>query len=390
MMPMNFYAKATLYWLFFSLFRGDYLISVFRLRAEMDTIFSSAPNDSNDINFTTSYLFTTDTNNKDIKRTSELLWQIFGISLLIIGTVGHSLSILTTSASSTLRSHSSGVFIISLSVVGLLTLYSGLLRQVILYSASNYDVRLLSTVGCKIHVFVTYLSLQLFAWLQATIALDRYIAVCFPVHYNKFSKWIYGLGLVGLEVLVVMLLNSGLLVTYGLSNPPFVFCFTSSKEFIKSWPYMDLLNFSIVPAALIIVFNALILINLKKRQSSKLKRHVKSLTIMLMTVNLVFLVSTVPISVLHIIDMRRSIYSNVRLQLAATCTSILQYTGTASTFFIYCLTGTRFRHEIKRIFCRSSLRADWTSGGEAKQRSIQDSGIECSSHGVELNDHSPK
>ena len=321
---------------------------------------------------------------------SNLLWQIIGTTLLVIGLVGHLLSIVTTSASSTLRSHSSGVFIVSLSIVGLLTLYSGLFRQVIMaFSSTGYDIRSRSIAGCKLHLFITYLSLQLFAWLQATIALDRYIAVCHALYYNKFSRWVYGAGLVCVEVIVVMLLNSALLVSGKLSDTEDtygIYCYTSIENLNMAWPYMDLLSFSIIPALFIIIFNCLILHNLIRRRNTNLKRHVKSLTVMLMTVNLAFLVSTVPISIVLIMDLYQPIYHSARAELGFTCTSILQYTGTASTFFIYCLTGTRFRYKIKLIFSRKSVKQTLNApNGNTRRRSTLDSQMDqCSNHNIQL------
>lgn len=290
--------------------------------------------------------------------------QTVGTILLMIGLVGHVLSITTVAHNRKMRRQTSGIFIISLSAVGLLTLYTGLLRSVIrAYTLGEYDIRSNSDGGCRIHLFLTYLSLHLFAWLQAAVALDRFVAVCTPIRYKTFSQQKWGWAIVGILCLMACALNTTMLVSGGLSKEEPYSCTTHIVSLHKAWPYMDLLSFSIIPAILITIFNVFILHRiLRNKTSSKLKQRARSLTIMLMTVNLIFLVSTVPVSIVLIVDIYHPLRTASSL-LWYTCMSLLQYAGTASTFFVYCLTGTRFRQELIRIFACKKQSSDSGAAG---------------------------
>ncbi|XP_045201949.2 neurotensin receptor type 1-like [Mercenaria mercenaria] len=98
------------------------------------------------------------------------------------------------------------------------------------------------------------------------------------------------------------------------------------------------------------------------RQTSQLKRQspirrISSLTAMLLTVNCVFLITTSPIQA-FLIGEEYWFPDKTQEQIAWynfwwAVVNMLQYINNAIHFFLYCLTGPRFRNELKSIFLRN-------------------------------------
>jgi len=281
------------------------------------------------------------------------IWLYVGLIILCSGTIGHLLSITVTLSSRSMRLHSSTVYISSLSLAALLALYTGLLRYVTIYTDLHaIDFRRGSEVSCKLHTMLTYMSLQFFAWIQATIAVDRLIAVWSPHRYKVCNSWKKGLLVVLVELVLVTSLNVIVIVLAELDENSY--CSALNQKLANAWYVVDMLSFSLLPATVIILCNSLILFKLhrhKQSQSSSTHRKIHSLNMTLMVVNLVFLVTTLPIS-LHFIFIRVDIISNADLEycLLYTMFGLTQYFGISCTFLVYCITNGNFRLKLQSLF----------------------------------------
>lgn len=308
----------------------------------------------NNTNSTTEETFTETT-------VSDNLWSSVGIIIIIIGTVGHLLSITVMLTSKSMRVHSSTVYLITMSIVGIISLYTGLLRYIIFIGLSGWevDIRDNSDVFCKLHMTVTYASLQYFAWLQATVAVDRLISVLFPHKYLISCKWKVGLITVFVELVLVCLLNIAVGVSVSKSDEGH--CKPHNKPFFYgAWGYIDLLSYSLIPAFILVICNSIIL-RLLNQSKLKVKSNntavARSLTVMLMSLNVFFLITTLPVSVVFFLDW--GTYGQRRYAITELCWtifSLLQYAGSACTFFVYCITGSKFREELRKLPSRLGLR----------------------------------
>lgn len=291
------------------------------------------------------------------------LWKYSGIALIVFGTVGHLLSMAVVLSSKSLRRQSTGVFIFALSATGILTLYTGLLRHTIYgYTHGSVDIRNSSGFTCKLHTMLTYMSLQFIAWMQATIALDRVLHVALPAWqpqcFLEAMRWKKGLIIIGIEALMAIALNSCTAFVVGVNGNGH--CVKINKDLATDWSYIDLLSFSLIPAVIIILSNTIIIIAVfhlrvqSAKRSTKLEKRRQSLTAMLFAVNIAFLCSTLPISIVLILEKQwqrtRGNTHFLNMHLIFTICSLVQYLGTASTFFIYCLSGSKFRLRLRRMF----------------------------------------
>jgi len=90
--------------------------------------------------------------------------------------------------------------------------------------------------------------------------------------------------------------------------------------------------------------------------SSKARKRIPSLTAMLLTINCVFLITTSPIQAFLIGEeywfAKRTMNDIAKYKLWWSIVNMLQYLNNAIHFFLYCLTGPRFRDELKAMVSR--------------------------------------
>ena len=296
---------------------------------------------------------------------SDILWMSCGTLVLLLGCVGHLLTMVTILKSKHVRSQCYGVLMAGLSFAGLQTLLSGMLRLLVLaYTGWLTDLRATSRSGCRVHTLWTHAAVCLDAWLQASIAVDRMFAVYYKNRYHEKGTW-----QTGIKTFVVFFVLS-----MGVNAPTYFFADLDSSRSsctfvnILGWHYAHFLVYPLVPSITIIVSNVLVWRKAARDKLSALTSRVKSLTIMLVTMNLVFLITSLPRAVLQITSLKHDTTENANHQsnLLQSCLEILLYTGTASTFYIYCATSRRFRAKLKSTFkCLSTAQQ---SSGLAGQR----------------------
>ena len=99
---------------------------------------------------------------------------------------------------------------------------------------------------------------------------------------------------------------------------------------------------------------------------------VTSSTLMLMTVSVVFFLTTSPNVVFFVklddwLAEADDEHTQARLHLAFTATNLLYYTNNASNFFLYCLSGSRFRRAMFQMFRCSPSQETRSVGGSERQ-----------------------
>lgn len=306
------------------------------------------------------------------------LWNYVPPILLVFGTTGNILSIIVLRRKN-LKKSICTIYFVALAISDLLVLYTGLLRQWI-YMTFDVDIRHIGMTFCKVHTWILYFSLDFSAWIQIAVTVERLCVVWFP-HSIKYRctrrAAICSLGIMACCLLAV---NSHIL--YGMGDDvqdmngtrtvnQCTYVSKSYKEFFTlSWPWIYLTVFFLVPFCLLCIGNLLIILKvlLHKRlvnrrvapvhgtstttaQPSKLA----SMSITLFTLNTVFLVCNIPISI-YLIE-----YENLRatlhgkdyavLEMVWAIVNILMYSNNALSFVLYILSGTRFRREFTRMLC---------------------------------------
>ncbi|XP_067681288.1 mu-type opioid receptor-like [Haliotis asinina] len=327
---------------------------------------------------------TTTLNNSDTNRvlpqeaTANLMWQIVSPILLIFGTVGNILSMIVLTRQA-MRKSSMSIYLTCLAVADLLALYSGLLRQWIIYTF-QIDLRELHPLVCKIYTWMLYVSLDLSAWILVSVTVERAVSVWLP-HKVKVicTKKVL---MVNILVLVIILMSVNGHFLFGRGRIVYegkVYqCANQSRDYSRFleyiFPWMDLCFFCLAPFAFHLVGNALIITRLTAgmrtitrlnvattEQATERRRQVSSMTTMLLSLNLVYLVCTLPISVYLIYttywEVDTSPEAEAQRRLTYVCVNLAMYLNNSMNFVTYTLSGKRFRAELISLFRRKMLRS---------------------------------
>ncbi|KAK3594349.1 hypothetical protein CHS0354_019258 [Potamilus streckersoni] len=317
-----------------------------------------------------------DISNYPEQKAGIMLWSVIPPILISFGTVGNILSIIVLTRRS-IRSSTTALYLTVLAFSDLVVLYTGLLRQWLNFLWQE-DVRNISELSCKIHLWFVYISLDFSAWILIAVTLERVISSWFPHSAKSLCSRKRAASLMIAIFIFLLILNGHLLFGFGDVVSTEEGQTTVKKCKVKNnaykdffsyvWPWIDLCIFCLIPFVILFTGNVCILI--KVIQSAKRTRQVapmggmqhhrtsnkqSSLTAMLFTLNVVFLLCTSPISVYNIgysqWEQGAATHDYAVLNLWWAICSLLMYVNNSLNFLLYCLSGSRFRQEVKNLFC---------------------------------------
>ena len=134
------------------------------------------------------------------------------------------------------------------------------------------------------------------------------------------------------------------------------------ENFVRPWIALVLTN--IIPCILISIFNVFIvraMIQMKKapaiqdKEMEKRNRNVFQTAAMCLAGSISFLVCITPTIVLTVGKIHWATYSNQGYDIAKAFNNVFFYVNYSINFFLYCLTGGRFRNTFLQLFVRAEL-----------------------------------
>ncbi|CAC5420404.1 unnamed protein product [Mytilus coruscus] len=307
------------------------------------------------------------------------LWKIVAPIMIILGNLGSILCIIVLNRKS-IRQYTISVFLTAMAISDTLALNTGLLRNWILYTFDT-DIRLSSDILCRFHTWLLYLALAFSAWMLVAVTIVRAGLVCFPNRMKYLCT--KQKALVTIIIVAVVLSCSKLPILFGIGDiieynngtMTIKHCVYLSKKYklfinnIGSW--LDLITFCVIPSVLLIVGNTIIIYKvIKSRQrigaaqqsvndyrQRNLGTKISSMTTMLVGLNMVFLLSSIPISV-YVIGYNQWYEEGDTRDLAVLSlmwpiTNILMYSNNTFNFALYVLSGKLFRKETLKLLCCS-------------------------------------
>ncbi len=325
---------------------------------------------------------------QETERMFQRLFLYIAPFLLLFGIPGNLFSFAVLQSAHFRKSPSS--FILSaLALTDVAMLLTGLLRhwiKAIVYEISDgvreLDIRALSEFSCRFHTFLTYLLTQLSAWTLVLMTIERLLSVTIPLTAGRVCSkprmviaWtIIGVCLAGVNchLFKTVAIHDYSYVYNNVTYPDFACHYTLEGEhFIMNvWPWLDFLLACIIPAAIIIAINVAIVLKLADARSArqtKMKARMtedekksRSLSIMLVGISVLFVVTTLPVTIFLIgnnhwpEDTTERHYSK---RVAYALTNLLFYTNNTINFVIYCVTGARFRTAVLAMVCAGKYRA---------------------------------
>ena len=307
--------------------------------------------------------------------------------LFVSGIVGNILAF-TVLAQKQMQNVSAYVYLLVLSVTDSLVLVIGLLR---LWVANllKYDIRNEANWVCKLLLFSGYTISDYSAWLIVAVTAERFVAVMWPMSTLATNTSRAGVKraiiLVVALVTIFFCINLHLFFTTAIEFKGGESNFTNYTSFPTCtgangfytlvnviWPWVDAVLYSVLPVIVLLVLNTLIIVVLfrKKRYRINQLNAVSSsqsliskggndadkgnrLTVTLLAVSFTFLITTFPHSLMLIIVPLRPTNLTVNtilfLKLLLTCSELLMYVNHSINFYLYCITGTKFRRQFIKL-----------------------------------------
>ena len=309
-----------------------------------------------------------------------LIWKITGPIFLVVGLCGN-LSSFVVLSRKRMRVFTTSVYLRCLAIVDSLVLLFAVLRDTI-YHHTNIDVGELSDTACKTFQWINYNVTALSGWILCAIALDRLIAIKYPLWAKSHCTKRIAMAVVVTLTVIVVLLNSHYLMfmyrdeVYVDSNVTtatvllHVKCSPMTRDYItfntKVWPIITFICYGFSPIVWLISCNVILYRQLSQRCISchvggtvvsgairKRDRDMKSLTKMLIVVCVVFVTFAVPTCVFLIIMpyvfTRTSPHDVAKQRLAWVMVASFLYCNNAINFIIYCVSGSLFRQELRGL-----------------------------------------
>jgi len=236
------------------------------------------------------------------------------------------------------------------------------------------DFRMVHSVICKLHSFVTY-------WIIVAVTGERVMAVYFPhkiqVWTTRKKTWMY----IGLVTLVMALINCHWFFSVTVMHDDFFGTACDAPH--QSWyhfiwyifPYIDFVVFAGCPFTFLILGNILIIIRIiyaKRLAEQNLNvtaqnpNQISQMTVILLGISTMFILLNGPICfwilVLMVwLDTSRDIHKEAQLTFSYNFCNMLMYANNTLNFWIYCATGSRFRRELLSLFCKKTTLLEETT-----------------------------
>ena len=300
-----------------------------------------------------------------------LLCAVLQPFLLVFGTFGNVMTVIIHKR--TAQTSPMSVFFIVLALADLTLLYSNCFIGWI-YFTFHFNIATLSHVSCKLVMFLSYVSGVLSAWTLVAMTAQRAVCVLWPHRANVLCT----VGKSKVIVISMSLFMAGihahLLYGFRVNSKPDPLCGLSSEyiSFFNSvWAWVDLCIFSVLPWLCLAISNSLLVWKLKvsvreaevslgSGQADRItdrKKKATSITVTLVAVSVTFLLCTFPMSFTQVLifiawlnESLKSIFKSRGFFYTQHISRQFWYLNSCVNFYVYCLTGSKFRREAKQIF----------------------------------------
>ena len=239
---------------------------------------------------------------------------------------------------------------------------------------------LVMDVLCRLRVWISYACNQISAWNLVAMTTHRAVSIVWPHRARKLlERW--NAAMVVLFIVSFCALTSAHLL-YGHSLQPTTDsqtaeCFYSFVSdgyrifFRRDWVWIDMMMAVFLPFACLLVTNTVLVRkvgqSLREARDSLAEgrsdpfasrdKKLSSMTITLIVTSVAFLLLTSPIVVYTILyeslsfDALRDVRWLAASKLALSVSLMLWHTNLGINFYLYCLTGARYRAEFLKLFC---------------------------------------
>ena len=309
-----------------------------------------------------------------------VIWVFVMPFVLLFGIIGNIFSILVL-LSKSFRHTTTGVYLPFTAVADILFLTTGVLEMfevANIFNAREYNVWI-----CRIYKVLHYTAGDISIWLLVAFTFDRFVAVCFPFSKQRVCKW--KRAVIASATIAVLSLGKNL-HEFWTRGPEYKdngelrrICGSQKQyhvflDYVRPWIAFTLIM--AIPFILILIFNCMIVYSLIKAQWLRNKAAAipasttpssatgsknpmsagtsfRQTTLMCLSISFAFLICIAPSIVLLIGKPYWKYRRNLAYKNAKAISNFLALLNHCINFFLYCVTGRRFRQELKaRLTCR--------------------------------------
>ena len=301
---------------------------------------------------------------------SSKLWMFVAPVIILAGTVGNVLTLFTIT-NRRIRKNSFDVYLCALAIADTASLYVSTLNSWLFF---GFDIDImLSTISCKILGFLHHVFKMWSPLLVAALSTDRMLCICFPQKRDMLSTPKAAMIVISTILSFVIMVNVHELYGFTLiviENATVCgYIDTSYSKFYDVYfTWVDTSLYFILPTIVIIVANILTVrevIDSTKRVGHAMDipavrnriRNQRQLIFMAVAVSVAFLLLTSPFAILTIIrpyvfNDSEVFYPTSDIEIiVTTIAGILGYLNFAINFFLYFISGSRFREDLKAACC---------------------------------------
>ena len=292
-----------------------------------------------------------------IEYATKILWIALSPIIFIIGMTANILAIIVLYRLQQQSVSVGVVYRIVLAISDMIILCTGLSRYWILY-LFDCDIRNISYSGCKINLFVIYVSMQYSSWVLVSLTVQRCFVVYNPLRFK--SIWTVKMAWIQLSILflILALIDCHYFFTNGIKDGE---CDSLNNDFYyfeeHYFVFIDLAVLCLIPFLIMFAGNLYFLKNMRsvremrrsltEGQRTSLPRRQNTKLIMKMT--WLFLFTTLPICIEMIVD---SFIKNKEkeMDLSKAVCYLFQYFGISLNICIYITNDRRFKQQLKMLF----------------------------------------
>ncbi len=281
----------------------------------------------------------------------------------ILGIIGNALAIAIFSRKS-MRSSLTGYLFLWLAIFDMLSISNGIFDFINSFEIDIFPL-IYSKVFCKIYLFVIHSFTSVAAYVLVGITIERLIGVSMPHKAKQFCTIHNGKIYMSVLIPVCFAIHIPYILAVGVIIDEYgTFCddeYNMSMKYfmVHIFPWIRALSYNIMPFCIMLLCNIVIIYKLiratKDRNQSVRSTsdgpNIANLTAMLIGVSLTFIICTFLTFLISVLDIV-SWYAHFAddfgfyMEVLMAYADILSAVNHSINFYIYALTGPRFRKEL--------------------------------------------
>ena len=287
-------------------------------------------------------------------------WETIHITVLFIAVIGNSLTFSVCMR----RVNRKRSFMLYLAALAFFDTLNSIYYPVVLLNKVPRFSLGSPEVYCKLIKFIFESSIYISSWLRVAISLERTISTKIPHHVARISTQKFGIKTISKIVAVSFIFNIHYLFWWTGDNyekhGSVNVCFTVSGPYALLWRYLypivTALFYSLFPGTILILCNTVMInavfasANIRGTISEKAAKRNRDLLITAVLVSISFIILTSPSPIFLMISGNK--YTDNRTEteiLIDNITGLMLDINNAINFFLYVISGSRFRNQLKEM-----------------------------------------